>query len=117
MTPRKVRGSAWASRSPGALSDPTPAAWLRLKRALLATLDIFHKEHPDLAGLGLERLRLQLEPRLPAPAFAAMLQSLARAGDVALDGAWVKLPDHEVRLVPSDEKLWNRIRPLLSAWE
>ena len=37
--------------------------------------------------------------------------------EVALDGAWVRLPGHEVRLTPADEKLWNRIRPLLGAAE
>ena len=95
----------------------SPASWLRLKRALIATLDAFHKENPDLAGMGLERLRLVLEPRLPAPAFAAMLQSLARQHEVALDGAWVKLPSHEVRLTPPDEKLWSSVKPLLGAAE
>src|SRR5205085_997017 len=44
---------------------------------------------------------------------AAMLHDLAHAGDLALDGAWVRLPGHEVRLTPRDEKLWSRIRPLI----
>jgi selenocysteine-specific elongation factor len=95
----------------------SPAVWLRLKRGLIATLDAFHKENPDLAGVGLERLRLALEPRLPAPTFSTMLQSLARQHEIALDGAWVKLPGHEVRLTPMDEKLWGGIRPLLGATE
>ena len=43
---------------------------------LLATLEAFHADNPDLPGMGLERLRLQLEPRLPAPAFR---RSAARA--------------------------------------
>jgi selenocysteine-specific elongation factor len=92
----------------------SPANWLRLKHALDATLAQFHAENPDLAGIGLERLRLALEPRLPAPAFAAMLQSLQRKREVALDGAWVKLPSHAVRLTPPDQMLWSRIRPLAS---
>ncbi|GIK82097.1 MAG: selenocysteine-specific translation factor [Alphaproteobacteria bacterium] len=95
----------------------SPAQWLKLKRSLLAVLEKYHAENPDLAGIGFERLRLQLEPRLPAPAFAAMLQGLQRTKDVALDGAWVKLPSHEVRLSPQDEVLWNRIRPLISGGE
>ena len=49
--------------------------------------------------------------------FRAMLQGLARAHEVALDGAWVRLPGHEVRLTPADEKLWNRIKPMLGAAE
>jgi selenocysteine-specific elongation factor len=91
-----------------------PATWLRLKRALLATLEMFHERNPDLPGIGLERLRLQLEPRLPAPAFSSVLQGLARAGEMALDGAWVKLAGHMVRLTPQDESLWARVAPLLA---
>ncbi|MEA2930104.1 MAG: selenocysteine-specific elongation factor, partial [Hyphomicrobiales bacterium] len=100
-------------RIPGTSLVLSPATWLALRRSLAAALEAFHADNPDLPGLGLERLRLQLEPRLPAPAFAAMLQGLARAREVALDGAWVRLPGHEVRLTPADEKLWSRIRPLI----
>ena len=46
-----------------------PAAWLRLKTAIEATLTTFHTDFPNLPGIGLERLRLQLEPRLPTPVF------------------------------------------------
>src|SRR5262249_10199185 len=91
----------------------SPATWLRLKRAVLSALQAFHDGNPDLPGIGTERLRLQLEPRLPAPAFASALQGMARVGEVALDGAWVKLAGHEVRLTPQDERLWQRIMPLL----
>ncbi len=94
-----------------------PAVWLRLKNRMTAVLEAFHADYPNLAGMGFERLRLQLEPRLPAPAFAAMLQGLARSRDVALDGAWVRLPGHEVHLTPHDETLWNRIAPLIGGTE
>jgi selenocysteine-specific elongation factor len=93
------------------------ATWLRLKRALHATLDAFHRDNPDLPGMGFERLRLQLEPRLPASAFASFLHGAARAGDIALDGAWVKVAGHEVRLTPQDEHLWTQVAPLLSGGE
>jgi selenocysteine-specific elongation factor len=94
-----------------------PAAFMRLKRGLMAALEKFHGENPDLPGIGLERLRLQLEPRVPAPAFSAILQELAKRGEVALDGAWIRLPQHEVKLTPADEKTWGRVRPLLSGNE
>ena len=94
-----------------------PAAWLRLKRTLLSTLDEFHRANPDLPGIGFERLRLALEPRLPAAAFAAVLQGLARGGEVGLDGAWVRLAGHEVRLTPPDERLWGQVAPLLAGSE
>jgi selenocysteine-specific elongation factor len=94
-----------------------PAAFARLQRGLMTALEAFHGENPDLPGIGLERLRLQLEPRLPAPVFSAMLQGLAKRGEVALDGAWIRLPKHEVKLTPPDEKTWARVRPLISGNE
>ena len=92
----------------------SPGRWMQLKRGILDRLTAFHADNPDLPGMGLERLRLQLEPRLPAPAFAAALQGLARVKQVALDGAWVRLPGHEVRLTASEEALWLHIRPLIA---
>ncbi len=88
--------------------------WSRLAQSLLGTLKAFHLENPDLSGIGLERLRLQLEPRLPVPVFRAYLEQLAAAREIALDGAWVRLAAHEVRLTARDEKAWMRIAPLLS---
>jgi selenocysteine-specific elongation factor len=97
-----------------ALSAPV---WLQFKRSLLAALQSFHAANPDLPGIGLERLRLQLEPRLPAPAFLSFLQGLVRNKEIALDGAWVRLSGHEVRLTPEDEKIWQKIAPLLGGAE
>ncbi|BEV45042.1 selenocysteine-specific translation elongation factor [Afipia carboxidovorans] len=86
-----------------------PAAWLRLKNTIHEILTVFHADYPNLPGMGLERLRLQLEPRLAAPVFIAFLQGLARNKELALDGAWVRLPGHEVRLSPADEALWSKV--------
>lgn len=92
----------------------SPSIWLQFKRSLLSVLAAFHKENPDLPGMGLEKLRLQLIPRLPTPAFLAFLQKLAKSAEIALDGAWVRLAGHAVQLTPDDEKTWARIAPLLS---
>ena len=88
--------------------------WGELERGILDRLSAFHAENPDLPGMGLERLRLQLEPRLPAPAFAVALQGLARRQQLALDGAWVRLPGHEVRLTAAEEMLWLEVKPLIA---
>jgi selenocysteine-specific elongation factor len=101
---------AVASERVFALSAPI---WLQFKRGLTSTLQGFHSANPDLPGIGLERLRMQLQPRLPAPAFLSILQILARDSEIALDGAWVRLSSHEVRLTPEDEKIWSRIASLL----
>ncbi len=92
----------------------SPATWIKLKRSVLAELSAFHVANPDLQGMGLERLRLKLEPRLPVPGFLSFLQGLVRTQEIGLDGAWVRLAGHEVRLTATDEKIWNRMRPLLA---
>ena len=84
-----------------------------LQRDLAEQLTAFHGENPDLAGIGRERLRLALRPRLPKEAFLAFLKTQAAAGRVVLDGAFLRLPGHEVRLSPADEGLWLRIHPEL----
>jgi selenocysteine-specific elongation factor len=91
--------------------------WAGFQRALADLLGAFHKESPDFQGMGRERLRLRLDPRLPAAAFAAALLRLAKQGDVAIDGAWVRLPSHHARLTPEHEALWARVRPLLGGAE
>lgn len=91
----------------------TGAAVARLAADLAATLAAFHHDHPDQPGIGRERLRLQLEPRLPAAAFIAFLRDVARTGAIALDGAWVRHAEHVARLTPADEASWAGIGPLL----
>ena len=91
--------------------------WQAFEAGMIGILDSFHRENPDLQGIGLERLRLQCEPRLPTPGFRAALQSLVARGRVKVDGAWVRLPGHEVRLDAQEEHLWRAIRPLLGGEE
>jgi selenocysteine-specific elongation factor len=111
------RLSIVASQTAGGTFAMSAPVWLELKRTLLSKLQAFHVDNPDLPGIGLERLRLQLEPRLPAPALLSVLQGLVRSKEVALDGAWVRLAGHEVRLTDDDEKLWTRIAPMLAGAE
>lgn len=91
--------------------------WREFESGLIEILGRFHADNPDLQGMGLERLRLQADPRLPATAFRAALQVFVQAGKLILDGSWVRLPGHEVRLSDSEERLWSAIRPLLSGGE
>ena len=91
--------------------------WGKFRQDLLDRLETFHADNPDLLGIGIERLRTQLEPRLPVPAFRAALQSLARGSEIALDGVWVRLSGHEVTMAPADERLWDDIEPLLGGAE
>ncbi|SKA29402.1 selenocysteine-specific translation elongation factor [Consotaella salsifontis] len=83
-------------------------------RRLLATVGEFHADNPELQGIGRERLRLAIAPRMPFPLFSALLQAEARAGKILLAGSFVALAGHEARLSPEDEALYRRIVPLLS---
>ena len=89
----------------------------QMTRSLAFRLAEFHEANPDLMGLGIERLRLAMEPRLPAPAFRVLLSVLARDGKLAIEGAWVRLPDHTVQLSARDEERWTRIGTLLAGSE
>lgn len=94
-----------------------PATWQAYTSEAISALDRFHAEKPDLPGLGQERLRLALTPRLPAPVFAQALYRLVGEGQVALDRSWVRRPSHEVRLSEAEEALWARIAPQLGGGE
>lgn len=54
-----------------------------------------------------------LSPRLPKEVFLLFLQEEAGAGRLVLDGAFLRLPGHQVRLSPEDEALFARIFPRL----
>jgi selenocysteine-specific elongation factor len=90
------------------------ARWKQVTTTLVETLGTFHAENPDLPGIGAERMRLMLDRTLPKPVFAAIVQMLAKRDILALEGAWVRLASHEVRLTPKDEVLWEDVAPRLA---
>ncbi len=93
----------------------SPVRWALYVEELLREIGAFHDANPDLAGMGAEKLRLALHPRLPKPVFTEALRRLGDSGALVREGAWVRLPGHEVRLTPRDEALWERIAPSLAA--
>jgi selenocysteine-specific elongation factor len=91
--------------------------WRNFTSSLLEQLVAYHAENPDLQGIGRERLRLLLQPRLPARAFVVALQKLTYGGELVLDGSFVRLATHTVRLTPMDEAAWSEIAPMLAGAE
>lgn len=81
---------------------------------ILETLGNFHAANPHLVGMGLERLRQITDPQFLAPGFRAFLNSAPMGGQVALDGAWVRMATHELRLDPKSEAAWITIAPMLA---
>lgn len=84
-----------------------------LRQGISELLEGFHAENPELQGMGRERLRLALSPRLPGDAFLALLKQEAEDEQVVLAGAFVRLPGHEVRLSAEDEATWAAMEPQL----
>jgi selenocysteine-specific elongation factor len=87
--------------------------WQRLVAGLVEHLKSFHANNPDVQGIGREKLRLALQPRLPAAAFALALQHADFAGCVVRDGAFVRLTSHSLQLRPEREAHWRAMAPLL----
>ena len=91
--------------------------WTWLAGAIHDKVAACHVDNPDLPGIGRERLRSALQRPMPAPLFTAVLQHLSRRKDVVLDGAWVRLPEHQARLSAGDEAMWSDVRPLIGGDE
>ncbi len=90
-----------------------PMHWEMFASALFGQLAAYHDQNPDLQGIGREKLRLLLQPRLSASVFAVALQKIAAGGQIVLDGSFVRLAAHNVRLAAQDEANWHLIAPLL----
>lgn len=76
-------------------------------------LSAFHAENPELQGQGRERLRMAMTPRLPAPAFLAVMRAEAALGTIVLEGAFVRLPGHIAQLGETEDALYAEILPHL----
>ena len=104
-------GSAGTAAGTPVLSGPT---WASMHGQVVAALEAFHAASPDLPGQGLEKLRLAVTPRLPAPVFLRALARLVAEGACVLDRSWVRRPGHEVRFSADEERLWARVLPLIA---
>ena len=90
------------------------AHWASLQDKLCADLAGFHEDFPDEQGPEAARARRMFFPKLAAPAFAALAESLTADGRLQRSGPWLHLPTHTLALSHDDEALWQRIRPWLA---
>jgi len=80
---------------------------------VVAALAASHQAQPDALGPTGPALLAQLRAVAPEAALEAALSALAAAGRAAREGGVWHLPEHRPRLTAADERLWERIRPLL----
>jgi len=71
----------------------------------------FHAQQPDEPGIDAARLRRLAVPRLPLALWQALLGALQAAGRVEATGAFVRLPEHAVRLSETERRIAQKIVP------
>jgi selenocysteine-specific elongation factor len=82
---------------------------------IVDTLGAWHRAQPDALGPSRPALIMQLRGAAPGAALDAALAELAGAGRVVRQGPIWRLREHQPRLTRSDERLWERVYPLLAA--
>jgi selenocysteine-specific elongation factor len=74
-----------------------------------AALATHHASTPDAPGLQPERLRLALRRRWPAAVFKVLLDLEIAARKIEVDGPFLRLPGHSLKLGAKDEALWQKV--------
>ena len=89
------------------------AAWQRLSASVLQTLAHYHETATEEIGPDAARLRRLVRLRLDDAHWRLVLDALAKAGCIALSGAFVHLPEHGTELAARDQTLLERLMPRL----
>jgi selenocysteine-specific elongation factor len=100
------------ARAPVAI---TPGRLAALCDKILEALAAWHREQPDALGPSRPILIVQLRAEAPEAALDAALAELAADGRAVRQGPIWRLPEHQPRLTRADERLWERVCPLLAA--
>jgi selenocysteine-specific elongation factor len=93
----------------------TPERLITLGDKIVDALGAWHQAQPDDLGPSRAALITRLCSEAPEAALDAALAALVTAGRAVRQGPIWRLPEHEPRLTRSDERLWDRLYPLLAA--
>ena len=119
LTPAELDGLTGAGEflrvgPAGAPVALTPNRLAALCDQVVAALAASHRAQPDVLGPTRPALLAQLRALAPEAALEAALAALAAAGRVVREGPVWRLPEHRPRLTQADERLWERVHPLLA---
>jgi selenocysteine-specific elongation factor len=92
----------------------TPARLGALCDKIVETLAGWHQAQPDALGPSRPALVMQLRGEAPEAALDAALEELAVAGRILRHGPIWRLPEHQRRFTRADQRLWERVCPLLA---
>ncbi|MFJ5161579.1 selenocysteine-specific translation elongation factor [Pantoea sp. NPDC088449] len=93
------------------MSAEQAAAW---QQTLLEALAHFHQQHPEVPGIGQDRLRRVAMSHQPAAWVFALIEQLLAQGQLQQRQGWLHLPDFEPRFNPQEEIVWQQVGPLFS---
>ncbi|HZP98971.1 MAG TPA: selenocysteine-specific translation elongation factor [Reyranella sp.] len=89
----------------GLLAETLAAA----RTDLVETLKTYHQTNADAPGLQPERLRLAMKKRWPVAVFRALMDHEVVGKTIVVDGPFLRLPGHSLKLGARDEQLWKNI--------
>jgi selenocysteine-specific elongation factor len=98
----------------GALAA-SPQRLQHIADAIVTALEEAHRKEPDSLGPPRGTLFRRLRGQAPEVALEVALADLVAAGRVGREGAVLRLAEHEPKLSREDERLWQRVQPLLQA--
>ncbi|WP_345827566.1 selenocysteine-specific translation elongation factor [Pantoea sp. BRR-3P] len=93
------------------MSAAQAANW---QQTLLEALAHFHQQHPEVPGIGQDRLRRVAMSHQPAAWVFALIEQLLAQGQLQQRQGWLHLPDFEPRFNPQEEIVWRQVGPLFS---
>jgi selenocysteine-specific elongation factor len=89
--------------------------WFALRSRAKDAVAAEHARAPDMIGIGRERLRRLGMPELPQATFDDLIEELVAEGTIQSSGPWLHAPGHRVKLTLEEQKLWDKVQPLLEA--
>jgi selenocysteine-specific elongation factor len=93
----------------------TAEKWQRLRTAVIAELDDFHRTAPRLPGMEMESLRSRLVADLTAKVFRAVIAELEKEEVLLRDDSTVRRPHHSTGLTGAEKSLAERAEQALAA--
>jgi len=87
--------------------------WVALGDALLSALARLHAAEPERLGLTRAELRAESEVSIGLALFDAALEDLLGRRAIVTEAGLYRLPGHQPVRNPADERMWQRLRPLV----
>lgn len=96
-----------------ALVAIAPTHLAALQRSIHDRLEAFHRSAPDEVGPDARRLKRLASPRASDALWRHALESLLAQGRLVRSGTWLHLPSHAAHLSEAEERLAQKLLPLL----